>query len=259
MRIMKTKRIICIVLAVIMIVLASACDGGANNSSNSGGGGGGNSGGGGNTDTTTPPGPGGDTGNGNANSGGGDTDTGGGNAGGGNSGGDTGGGSAGGGGSTTNLTGSAAEILGKLVDDTTEIITSVGGFMYMSFTTDVVPDLSQNTVGLPEADFENLVIAASSSMAGIGTQAHQIVLIETKDNNAALEAKKIIAGRVGNKDGYDAQKWICVWPERAIVVESGSFVLLIASRVDIIEAALELFKEMAGNVGEVDVFYEHMG
>ena len=96
-------------------------------------------------------------------------------------------------------------------------------------------------------------------MAAIGSQAHQIVLIRAKDGSSAGDVKKIIAGRVSGKDGYDSQKWICVWPEISIVVESGSYVLLAASRKDIVDAVLEVFKEMAGSVGDVDVFYEHIG
>jgi len=167
--------------------------------------------------------------------------------------------SGGGGGSSPGLSGSTADILGKLVTEVTAKVQAAGEFMYMSMTTPVSAELSQNTAGLSEADFNSLVTEASSSMAAIGSQAHQIVLIKAKDGSSAGDVKKIIAGRVSGKDGYDSQKWICVWPEISIVVESGSYVLLAASRNDIVDAVLEVFKEMAGSVGDVDVFYEHIG
>jgi len=157
------------------------------------------------------------------------------------------------------LSGDPHQLLEKLVDAVTEEIKAAGEFMYMSFITDVTPDLSQNAAGLSEADFGSLVIAAASSMAAIGSQAHQIVLFQAKNSNAAAEVKKIVAGRASGKDGYDSQKWICVWPEQSIVVESGDYVLLVASRVDIVESALGVFTEMAGKVGSVDKFYEHLG
>lgn len=165
----------------------------------------------------------------------------------------------GGGGSDSNLSGSTEEILGRLVEETASIVEAAGEFMYMSFTTAVTADLAQNTTGLSEADFDSLVVAASSSMAGIGSQAHQIVLIQANDDSAADEVKRIIAGRVSGKEGYDSQKWICVWPQQSVVIESGSYVLLIASRNDVVNAALEVFRGMAGGYGNADVFFEHAG
>ena len=164
-----------------------------------------------------------------------------------------------GGDSASNLNGSTEEILGKLVDETTSIIEAAGEFMYMSSTTEVTADLAQNAIGLSEADFNSLVISASSSMAGIGSQAHQIILIQANDDNSAAEVKKLIAGRVNGKSGYDSQKWICVWPQQSVAIESGSYVLLVASRNDIVDAALEVFRGMAGSCGNADVFFEHAG
>jgi len=96
-------------------------------------------------------------------------------------------------------------------------------------------------------------------MAAIGSHAHQIILIQAKDAAAAAEVKKLVAGRVGGKDGYDPMKWVCVWPDQAVAVESGNYVLLVASRKDIVETALRVFKDMAGSIGQADIFYEHIG
>jgi len=158
----------------------------------------------------------------------------------------------------SSLSGGPAEILEKIVEDTKVAVEAAGGFMYMSMTSDVTAEISQNTVGLSEADFEQYVLAASSSMAAIGSQAHQIILIQTKDAGSAVEVKKLVAGRVSGKNGYDPQKWICVWPEQAIAVESGNYVLIAASRKDVVEATLLAFAAEAINYGEVDVFYEHI-
>lgn len=155
---------------------------------------------------------------------------------------------------SSNLSGSPAEILNKLVDDTTTAVKASGKDMYMSTTTDITSKTSQNEIGLSAADFEKYVTAASSSMAAIGSQAHEIVLIQAKDADSAAAVKKIVAG----KDGYNPQKWICVWPQKVVVIDSGNYVLIVASRADIVEAALNTFKDMAGSVGEADQIYEHM-
>jgi len=51
----------------------------------------------------------------------------------------------------------------------------------------------------------------------------------------------------------------CVWPDQSVIVESGAYVLLIASRKDIADAAIGVFTTMGGSTGQPDVFYEHTG
>ena len=161
-------------------------------------------------------------------------------------------------GGTTNLSGSPAEILEALLEDTKTVIEDAGGFMYMSILSDVTADVSQDTAGLSRTDFGKYAVAASSSMAAISSQAHQIILIQAKDAASAAQVKKLVAGRVAGSEGYDPLKWVCVWPEQCVTVDSGEYVLIIASRKDIVEAALAVFGEMAGSVGDADFFYEHM-
>lgn len=232
---MRTKRIICIVMAVVLIGIAAGC-GSAGNEGNTNPPGPSDSGNTGTstpppTDSATPPPP---------------TDSGT------TSPAPTSGGS-------TNLSGTAEEVLIELVEKTKTIVEAAGEFMYMSMIQEVTPDLSQNAFGLSEADLGNLTVSASSSLAAIGTHAHQVVIFEAKDSASAAEIKRIVAGRVNGKDGYDAQKWICAWPEQVAVVESGNYVLLIASRKDVVETAVQVFTEMAGSIGTVDIFYEHTG
>jgi len=184
--------------------------------------------------------------------GGGDNGGGGNSGGGGDSGNTGGGGSGSGGGNNSNLTGTPEEILSKLVAD----IEAAGVDMPMSFPpSEVTLELSQNTIGLSEADFTKLVVSAAYNMAAIGTFAHQIIMIQATDANAALEVKKLVSG----SNGYDPQKWICVFPEVAATVESGSYVLLIAARSEVVDAAITAFRSAAGNIGDVNRFWEHAG
>jgi hypothetical protein len=120
---------------------------------------------------------------------------------------------------------------------------------------DVAADVSQNTIGLSEADFGKLVVSAASATPMILTHAHQFVIIQAKDAKSAIEVKKIVSG----SGGYDAGKWICVHPDKAAAVESGDYVLLVASSVEAVDAAVTAFEAAAGSIGDVNVFYEFAG
>ena len=160
-------------------------------------------------------------------------------------------GSSGAGGST-NLSGTALEVLTKLDED----LKQTGIEMPMTLPPmEVNPEMSHNDVGLSTEDFNRLVKSAASSLAAIGTFAHQIVIIEANNASAATEIKNLVSGA----DGYDAQKWICVWPDKVIVVESGVYVLLAAANADVVDAAIEAFKAEAGTIGTVVTFFEHEG
>ena len=242
MRTMVIKRSICIALAFVMILVIAACAGDGGTA----GGGGGNSGnntgdvsrpgpGDGNTPTPTPGG--GDSGG----TGGTDTPS---TPGGGDSGSGSGGGS-----SSTNLSGPPGDILAKLLADIAE--TGVELPM-LPPPMEVMPDVSENTIGLNTADFERLVETAVHSMPLIGTFAHQFIVILAKSDSDAVTVKNLISG----DGGYDPMKWICVWPEMVVAVESGPYVLLVASRHEVVEIALEAFAADAGKTGSVNTVYE---
>jgi hypothetical protein len=110
---------------------------------------------------------------------------------------------------------------------------------------------SQNTIGLSESDFNKYVAAAAQSLAAIGTFAHQIIVIQGVDDKAAGQIKSLVSG----DGGYDPKKWVCVYPEKAVAVESGSYVLLVAAKNDVADAAVEIFRETAGSIGEANVFW----
>ena len=293
---MKVKRLICIVLVIAAVCLAAACNAGSgssgNTNNNTGSGStdnntsGGNTGGGspdsntnngnaggGSPDNNTS---GGNTGGGsldnntnNGNTGGGspDSNTSNGNTGGGSpdnntSNGNTGGGNTdngtnGGNGGTDNngdqnLTGSAADILNEIVGD----ITAAGVEMPMSIPPmPVTSDMSQNTVGLSEADFNKYVVDSAYNMAAIGTFAHQLIVLKAVDAKAAGEINKLVS----SDNGYDAKKWVCVFPDKAAVVDAGEYVLIAAASTAVVDAAVDAFKSIMGSIGDVNTFWEFAG
>ena len=148
-------------------------------------------------------------------------------------------------GAATSLEGTPEEILNQVLE-------AVELPMPMSFVnTDVNPEMSQNALGLSPGDFERLVEDVAISTAAIMTHAHEVAIIKAKDAAAAKEAKDIIAG----DGGYDAGKWICVFPGEAGVVESGPYVLLVASEAEVADAIIDAFKEAAVTTGEVNIFF----
>lgn len=116
----------------------------------------------------------------------------------------------------------------------------------------VLADASQYTIGLSTADFGKLVVSAATTQPMIGTFAHQFVVIEAVDAKSAVEVRKLIAG----SGGYDAAKWICVFPDKAVAVDCGVYVLLAASSTEGCDNIVEALKSRAGSIGEVDEFYE---
>jgi len=152
-------------------------------------------------------------------------------------------------GESSKLSGSAVEVLTVLVDD----LRNDGVQMPMTLPASIITaDVSQNAIGLSAENFDKYVVSASDSLAAIGTSAHQIVLIEAKDASSAEQIKKLLA----SDGGYDVHKWICVLPEKAVVVESENYVMLAASYSQVVDVAIDCFKAAAGEIGDVDVLFE---
>ena len=154
----------------------------------------------------------------------------------------------------TKLEGPPEDILNKIIEEAMAAMPE-GKPMPMVYTAEVTSETSQNQLGLSAADFDKYVSSASVATALIGTFAHEISMIQAKDNASAAEVKKLIAA----DGGYDSSKWICVFPETSCVIESGPYVLLAVSRAEVVDAVLEAFTAAAGVVGEANVFFTHEG
>jgi len=151
----------------------------------------------------------------------------------------------------SNLTGSAEDILNQILD----AMNDAGIRMPIALPPlAVAGDLSQNAIGLSEADFDKLVVSAFYSQAAIATFAHQIIMIQAKDAAAAAMIKNLVSG----KNGYDAMKWVCVIPQSVVAIDSGEYVMIVASHNDVVDAALEAFEAAAGKTGDSIKFFEHI-
>ena len=124
-------------------------------------------------------------------------------------------------------------------------------FVPMTFDSPLSADNCVSMTGLTQQQFEQYVMDGYSVTAAIMTQAFEVTLIKCKDYASAAEVKKLI------KDGFDSNKWICVFPEQSFVVESGRFVLLGAVYNDVAETLQNSFAEQfTTKVGDVNKFYD---
>jgi hypothetical protein len=145
------------------------------------------------------------------------------------------------------LTGSADDILTKVW---TATATTLGeGKTPAVESIPVTAENSPGYLGLSAADFTTYVESAAASNALITTSAHEVAVIKVKNASDAAKVKGLVAA------GFDAKKWICVMPDKAAVVESGPYVLLVASSAATADAVIAAFKDAAGTAGEVNTFF----
>jgi len=149
-----------------------------------------------------------------------------------------------------NLSGSTSSILESILSKAASTL-SGDDELPRSFTDPVSASNAKDTLGLTASQFTDNVADAYVSTAAIGSFAHQVALIKCNDAAAAQVVKSAVAS------GFDSGKWICVFPEQSFVVDSGSYVLLVATtnvRADKLRAA---FSSIAGTTGNVNTFYKH--
>ena len=119
----------------------------------------------------------------------------------------------------------------------------------VGFDSAVTAETAQGTLGLTADEFEKHVDSAYESAAAISAVAQSNVLVKCKDAAAAANVKKLTA------KGYDSGKWICVYPEQSVVVESGSYVLLAVGTKESTDALVAALKALSkDNMGTPDVF-----
>ena len=82
------------------------------------------------------------------------------------------------------------------------------------------------------------------------TSAQTTVLVQAKSPTAATEAASKIA------DNFDSTQWICVMPDRSLVVTAGSYVLLTVGTQNVTQAMVDAFKVLSKDTaGDPVVFF----
>jgi len=151
-----------------------------------------------------------------------------------------------GGANSTKLTGTSADIMTALLAEVAANLPANSAPI-----TEQVPLAAEQAtaVGLTATQFTDQVTDGTISRAMILTFAHEVVLIHAKDAAAATQLATAMP------KAYDPAKWVCVFPEQAFVVQSGPYVLLVASTKQYADAASAAFTKLAGTTGAVNTFY----
>jgi len=138
------------------------------------------------------------------------------------------------------LSGTPEEILAQLKEAAEDALP-------MGLVDEITRDRAQFVLGLTEEQFDMYVDSAAESP---GINAQSTALVKCGDS-AAAKVKDLIA------EGYDPGKWICAFPQKCVVVESGSYVLLTANFAETADRLVEAFRTISdGNIGTPRVFYE---
>jgi hypothetical protein len=167
-----------------------------------------------------------------------------------NGGGSGDGGGGDGGAAVSQLSGPTEEILQTILDEATASINEEFAIP-ATFTDPVTSENAPGMLGMTPDDFVSFVDEATVATAAIATFAFQVAVIKANS-----------VGEVGNiielvMDGYDSGKWICVFPERSLVMGSGQYVLLAVGTVTQTDALVEAFRNEAGGVAfNPNIFYE---
>ncbi|MDR2620241.1 MAG: DUF4358 domain-containing protein [Propionibacteriaceae bacterium] len=147
-----------------------------------------------------------------------------------------------GGADDTKLSGSTDTIL-------TNLLTTAKIEIAMPEQAPATEDNASGTLGISAEQFKSYVVEATVSSSLMMTSAHQVTLAKTKTAADATELAKLIAAE------FDSTKWVCVMPDRSVVVTSGTYVLLVVSTNEYVDAVLKAFEDAAGTTANLNTFY----
>jgi len=120
----------------------------------------------------------------------------------------------------------------------------------MNIGSEVTAEDAQRVLGMTEAQFTDNVVSAYELVPILATVAQSNVMIKCKDAVSAVLVKRFIA------EGFDCDKLNGSVPDQAIVVESGSYVLLAVGTIEATGAFVEAFKRLSNDsYGEPDIFF----
>mgnify|MGYP001629118968 FL=1 len=137
------------------------------------------------------------------------------------------------------ITGSAADVLASILE-------KAGDSEVATMEVPLDAENSLGMAGISAEQLESLVEDSVVSSAMMSSVAHIAVLVKCKDVESAETIK------LAMKDNFDVRRWVCVMPEKVFVVDSGTYVMLVASFEDYADALYNEFKAIAGeNIGEM--------
>lgn len=132
-------------------------------------------------------------------------------------------------GKQANVEGTLDELMDKVYADVAEENKPM-----MLMNTEVTEENVEYYLGSADIEYEE----ALASESAVGSIAHSVVLVRTKDG-ADIEAIKTKI-----KENVDARKWICVEAEKVTVENKGNLIILIMSSEDTTKTILNSFNNL---------------
>lgn len=115
----------------------------------------------------------------------------------------------------------------------------------------VTADQLKSLIGITAGDYDKYVSSAAQILVEFDEIAYQMVMVQAKDIASVAKIKAIAIG----EGGYDPPERFGNLLKKAIAVESGSYVLLVASDEFFCKIAVEEFAKVTGTIEDVTAFW----
>ncbi len=115
----------------------------------------------------------------------------------------------------------------------------------------VTADQLKNLIGITAGDYDKYVSSAAQILVELDEIAYQMVMVQAKDKATVAKIKAIATG----KGGYQPPQRFGNLLKKAIAVESGSYVLIVASDEFFCKIAVEEFAKVTGTIEDVTAFW----
>ena len=140
-------------------------------------------------------------------------------------------------------TGTAAELLGSIINDVDSILPKVS-------IEAITPENAPATLGLLADDFASFISEGTVALSDSDSVAFQAAVVQCRYADDAGLIEELI------QEGFDPGKWVYVFPDRALTAVYGSFLLLAVGSEAETQALADAFEKNAGGLTSTRAFYE---
>lgn len=128
----------------------------------------------------------------------------------------------------------------------TNMVAKAGAEVNAPMQEAIPAEVSSGFIGLETDEFNTYVEESVVYESMMGVFPQSICIVKINDASKVAELKQKIF------NNSDTRKWICVSAEKAVVVDSGNYIMLAMGTKDICDKLVTAFsEEMGGNLGEV--------
>lgn len=135
--------------------------------------------------------------------------------------------------------------ISSISDAMTNIVKKAGAEVRMPMQEAITAESSSGFIGLSTEDFNAYVEDSVLYESMISPAYQSICMIKVNDSSKVESLKKSIL------DNCNPRKWVCTGADKAVVVNSGNYIMLAMSTEDLCDKLVTAFsEEIGGNLGE---------